>query len=491
MADALNRRLAELCERFGKANLARRCNIPPSSVSRYLAGAKLPGSVLEALVAGLNVNPAWLLAGEPPVMSHEVASGGSALANQLLELVESMKQVTRLSMGAVLSSERMRTLLELQNALGRYREQLSTAGEIITPALRSLVASIEDLALKRGDWYQAEALASRVESLAELCGDERLRVRIDSMIAMRHAFHDQYESALAANRRALWRAMSLDPRNGDALQVLHSQMHLLSGAERSSEAERTVRACLELAGADSAPLKALLGAVLLERGQGSEGLSLLARNLDAMPDPAMRAAMVFDLARGQRFCGLTPDYGPDDPHGATADIAYGTIMESDALLEAALDRAPARMMSSSFNVIGQGAPFVAEYARCLLAGRRGDLPTLRRFVDQHLDAERLEARRYGRLWRMASRAQACRVLGDTTAARAATLKLAEWLAAPADGESPSVRTRVLHAGNALQLFSDGPVRETALATLDELTGAGYWGFKPLARAIATPTPGAA
>lgn len=483
MADALNTRLAELCDRFGKANLARRCGIPPSSISRYLAGAKLPGSVLEALVAGLNVNPAWLLAGEPPVMRHEVASGGSALAQQLLELVESMKQVTRLSMGAVLSSDRMRTLLELQTALGRYRDQLSSAGEIITPALRSLVASIEELALKHGDWYQAESLASRVEALAELCGDERLRVRIDSLIAMRHAFHDEYDAALAANRRALWRAMSLGPAEPDALQVLHSQIHLLSGAERSGEAERAVRACIELSGTEVPALNALLGAVLLDRGRASEGLPLLLRNLDAVPDPAMRAALAFDVARGQRFCGVTPDHDVDDPHGATAAIVYGTILEDAGLLDAALIRAPARRLSATYPTLGQGAPLVMEYGRCLLAGTRGDLPVLRRFVTEHLDAERIRARRYGRMWRMATRAQACRVLGDLEAAREAALVLHRWLASPAPGESASVRTRALYAAGALRVCRESEATHAhALATLQELIDGGYWGFKCLVRA---------
>lgn len=489
MTDPINQRLQKLCDRFGKANLARACDIPASSLSRYLQGARIPGQVLSDLSLRMEVNPQWLLEGEGPMMKFEVAKPAHSLAEQLMSLVESMRTIARLKLGAVMSDNRLKAVYELRHAIQAYHEQLKHADAAIAPALRETLSRIETLALKDGDWDQAEVMAAGVEMLAEFCTDSRLRLRIDSMTAMRFALHNELDKALAAHESGLSRVLALRDWDESSLKFLHDHTRLLLLVDRGSDALRMCEAALALLKDDPTSrsfLWALKAAVYLEIGDAGKGLSLLQEHFERLPAGAMKDSLAFDLARGRFFCGATLHELPPESEGSNAlvgAILFGIVAEDTDLLARAMERSVTQKPQRTTML--RGAPFVIAYARALMEALQGKPKSMQEFAQHHLNAGTSAELRFGQIWMAATRAQALRVLGKRKEAAALTLRLEELMSRPHGAEMPSVRTRALHGLNVVRLFT-GSARKPeqqayarCTSDLRELFARGYWGLRRL------------
>lgn len=487
MDDPINARLHKLCERFGKANLARACSIPASSLSRYLGGARIPGQVLSDLAARMEVNPQWLLEGEGPMMKFEVARPAHSMAEQLMSLVESMRHVTRLKLGAVMSDNKLKAVFDLRQSIHQYHEQLKLADAAVTPALREMLDRIETLALRDGDWDQAEMMAAGVEMLAEFCTDPRVRLRIDSMNALRFALHNELAKALTAHEAGLSRVLALRDWDESSLKFLHDHLRLLLLLDRGPDALRLCEAALALV-KDNAVARSLLwalkGAVYLEVGDAGKGLSLLQEHFERVPAGTMKDSLAFDLARGRFFCGATLHELPPESEGSNAlvgALVFGIVAEDADLLERALER-PVTMKPQRASMV-RGAPFVIAYARALHAALRDDPKPMQDFIARHLPAT--DVLSHGQVWMAATRVQALRLTGKLKDASALALRLDEVLQSPPTQELPSVRTRALHGSNVIKLFKGSKARPQqaslarGTAILKDLFERGYWGLKRL------------
>ncbi len=284
-AKALASRLRELAKRYSLSEIARRTGSSRNNVSRYARGHRMPIEFASALVEGLGVNPAWLLAGEGAPWLAESAEQTAVLGGNMLQLVEALNAVTRMRLGALTGKHHLRVLRELNDALKRYevlREQLNGhTRPIFTDLLARYHSALENAELDRAGELR-EALM-QVQRLSE---DKALKLKLTEELA--HHAHHEHNPAKSAELQHVLLYESLAARAIDA-PTLCERAHNLAMAHmagyRIGEALRTSQAALDLAGKDALDtpngrlLDALCGSLQIELGEVRTGLSRLQRHI--------------------------------------------------------------------------------------------------------------------------------------------------------------------------------------------------------------------
>ncbi|MBX3473107.1 MAG: helix-turn-helix transcriptional regulator [Planctomycetes bacterium] len=287
---AVRDRLLEVARRYPQAEIARRTGWPTSSVSRYLDGNRIPVSFVAKVAHEFGANPTWLLSGEGAPWLADAATEESSLGKGLLELVQSMEQISRLKLGALAGRSHARALRDLNDALASYervRERL--AGQ-----------SRETYARILKEWDSAQAvrdmpsmlrLAKAADQVARLCPDPELNRRHEFTRTAQEAVLGNVERALSLRRRSLLLSIAesgeLDAR---ALHEAFGVVITLNDLGRTQEAVRFAEAMLKLApNARSmrgyAACEGTYGWMLIQSGRVSRGIAVCARAMASpMPD---------------------------------------------------------------------------------------------------------------------------------------------------------------------------------------------------------------
>lgn len=242
---SLRQRLNTLAREHPQAEIARKTGVSPANVNRYLKQNRIPASFCAALVKGLGVNPAWLLAGEGTPKLADVASGNEKLAGNLLELVQAMDSVATMRLGSLAGKRGLAVLRELNDNLSRH-EKLKAKLNEHTREIFAQVLSDWKAALDASHEERAGALRKAAEQVSRLCEDRRLELEYLALLARHHFMFDSLAKSLEIRRRLLLHLLGeeLDEAAFNEARLL---VNALESVGRSEEAERVARAVNTLA----------------------------------------------------------------------------------------------------------------------------------------------------------------------------------------------------------------------------------------------------
>ncbi len=244
--EPLRARVKQLVAEHTQAKVARETESTPSTISRYLAGMKIPAEFCARLVAKLGVNPAWLLSGEGAIYLADVKAATVGHSRDMLELVQAMSAIGKAKLGALMGRTDRKTLRELGDAMGafeRIREQLSekTRG-FLTGILDQLRKAIE-----ARDVAQAEYLCTVARQASRFCHDELLHRALDHYESDLRSSQRKDESALQLQRTSIMRYLVVEEPTELALSEIRSHVNYLLRTGRLEQALRTAKAALALA----------------------------------------------------------------------------------------------------------------------------------------------------------------------------------------------------------------------------------------------------
>jgi hypothetical protein len=288
----LRERLAVIAQRFSQSEISRRTATPVSSVNRYLNGVRIPGEFCTALVRGLGVNPAWLLAGEGAPWLAEVRGETGRMAGDLLELVEAMNAVSRMKLGSLAGKPQMRMLRELSDALVTFDELRGRIDDQSRPIFRQILKDWRDSLFKH-DADKADALAKAALQVSRLCHDETLAIDYAS-VAAHHAWSENDAArAVHLQRRALLSSLATgDFPTETSLAEARRFCVELSNAHRTRESMRYARAFLELARDKAsrtesyAVFRSFYGLLRILNGHADDGVRIVRSALPQMSEIA-------------------------------------------------------------------------------------------------------------------------------------------------------------------------------------------------------------
>jgi hypothetical protein len=304
----LRARLRTLAGAHSQAEIARRTGTSPANVNRYLRGNRVPASFCSALVAGLGVNPAWLIAGEGAMYLSDTAAGNERLAGNLLELVQAMNNVARLRLGSLAGRPSQQALRRLHDALEAHetlkRRLNDQSREVFAGILRDWRQ-----ALNAEDEPRAASLRKAAQQVARLCQDEALDLEHMRVEAAHTRRFGDLAGLIGLQRRVLFRTLG-DGLDEDSLAEAMQLVQALDHNGRSAEAERLIRALLALAENIPSPsgavrsavarLVAMHGGQLLLLRRPAEGAARLHQAI-ALGLPAAEVSRALQLA--QYFAG--------------------------------------------------------------------------------------------------------------------------------------------------------------------------------------------
>lgn len=304
---ALRQRLQTLLAGHPQAEIARKTATSPANVNRYLRKNRIPASFCAALVQGLDVNPAWLLAGEGSPFLSDVAAGNEKLAGNLLELVQAMSNVARMRLGSLGGRRGQVVLRQLNDALAAH-ENLKQKLNQHSRHIFGQVLKDWKAALAAQDEPGANALEKAAAQVARLCDDEALELEHLRVQARHvHRFGDLARLP-GLQRRAFFRTLG-DQLDEAAFAEAQLLVHALESTGRSAEAERLLRALIALAeglARDGNPwpgmarLMALHGSQLILLRRLADGM---ARIHQAVAAGAPRDGVLMMLQLGYCFAG--------------------------------------------------------------------------------------------------------------------------------------------------------------------------------------------
>ncbi|MCC7509414.1 MAG: helix-turn-helix transcriptional regulator [Planctomycetes bacterium] len=305
-SEALRARLALLTKGRSQSEIARRTGTSVANVNRYLKGTRMSAEFCAALVKGLGVNPAWLLAGEGTPFVSDITAGTSAMAGNLLELVEAMNVVSQMRLGALTGKHHLGVLRSLNDALTTYEALRKRLNEQSVPIFGQLLADTEK-ALKKFETVRAADLLKAAEQVARLCDEPALNHKLLEMQAQQMFFGSRHHEALEYHRRMLLEPLTrgaiIDEAGCRTVVRFVLTLHTLN---RVGEALKVSEASLILLGAERAHfdgygmLEFLLGRMKAETGDLLPGLAIMTR---AMPrggperDVALRLWLTTHLLR--------------------------------------------------------------------------------------------------------------------------------------------------------------------------------------------------
>lgn len=265
-------RLRQLVQTLPQAEIARKTETSRNNVSRYLRGTKMPLEFGVALVKGLGVNPAWLLAGEGSPWLSDVAAGTAKTAEDLLALVNAMAEVARMRLGSLAGKHHLKVLRELNEAMQHYETLRERLNKQTAPFFGELLDTYER-ALLNSEIERAEELRKALTQVSRLCDDAALARQFTRAQAYHEHFFGNREKA-AELQRKVFRIDLTTPGaiTARACFEAHNFALTLRGQGRQREARALCQAMLVLGRqANVEPAHSLLGLTFVE---GSVDLAL-------------------------------------------------------------------------------------------------------------------------------------------------------------------------------------------------------------------------
>ncbi|CAG0932418.1 hypothetical protein PLCT1_02075 [Planctomycetaceae bacterium] len=485
----LRKRLLTVARAHPQAEIARKTGASPANVNRYLKQNRIPAAICAALVKGLGVNPAWLLAGEGTPYLADVASGNEKLAGNLLELVQAMDSVASMRLGSLAGKRGLSVLRELNDALTKHEGLKSKLNEQ-SRAIFEQVLKDWRVALGANHEERSIALRKAAEQVSRLCEDRRLELEYLALLARHHYNFGDLRQVLDIQRRVflLTLAGDLDEASFNEARML---VNALESIGRSEEAERVARALIALAEKQGSKWKGW--PVLL----ANHGLQLLAlrdlQRAELRMQEARKAGMPSSAMHWLHSCYFYmgtmsfEDFRRGDPQGeGRADMAVRFSLwleEPDAIEAAIADYEAAR---AGVNTTARFEPACGKLL--VRAIKRRD----KRAYDDYWQAVKaspfLELTRLP--WNVSLRDWACQIARYTS--RPEAMKQlreadAELLAFPPDVRMP-MNLEATHHRNALELISENErdaelraMRTRAAAFFREHIARGYGFLENYAR----------
>jgi hypothetical protein len=284
-------------------------------VNRYLHGTRVPAHFCAALVSGLGVNPAWLLAGEGNALLADTHEGTRRMAGDVLELVQAMNAVTRMRLGSLAGKHHLKVLRELNDALQNY-EQLR---ERMNAHSRKLLAGMLDElreALARLDLTRAQDIRPAATQVARLCDDDLLRRDLSKLESHIEYLSGNYAGATKFQRRVFMHALMEGDITEPEFEELVRYLLTLNSLGRTREASRSAEAALHLfadSGFDMTWLEFFAAKLQTQLGNLREGMARMQAALPRLAGKRLAAAQA-DMAMAMLQAGTI-----DVP----AAIAYG------------------------------------------------------------------------------------------------------------------------------------------------------------------------
>jgi transcriptional regulator with XRE-family HTH domain len=384
--EQIRERLRLLAKERSQSDLARKTNTLVSTVNRYLKSTKIPAEFCAAVINGLGVNPAWLMAGEGTPYLADVSAGTSEMASSLLELVDAMNQVARMKLGALTGKDHLKVLRELNDALERYESLRAVLNRRTHSVFRELLDSFRK-ALHDMDQARAAEIRKAATQVSRLSDDPELNVEFDGLQEFyEHVFGDQVR-ALELSRRVFVKSLAVSDvtMDKDHLALAINLVASLHRADRAREARRICRAALALyedVGSEWGryrQLRALHAILNIELGNLRDGLRDLHDTYPVLP-PQLKRSFSGKLVETLLLSDLTPlkyatAIGEDSQSKAAALVRVAGLLgdfeyirellnsELGAELEGSIWRAWARGLIAADTVDGFESAIEAERGR--------------------------------------------------------------------------------------------------------------------------------
>jgi hypothetical protein len=498
---ALVSRLQQLVREHSQAKIARETQSTPSTVSRYLAGMKVPAEFCARLVSRLGVNPAWLLSGEGAVYLADVKAATAHQSRDMLELVQAMSAISRAKLGALMGKQDRKSLRELGDAIAAFERIRDELSEKTRGFLADILQQFR-VAVEKRDYAQAEYLCTVARQAARLCYDEQLHRGLDHYESELRSSQRKDESALKLQRAAILKYLVVAEPDELALAEIRHHVSYALRTGRIEQARRTAKAALTMAEGlrhdeeYDYQLHALglsLGACHCLLGDVREGAAIVFSAANRM-GPANEVYYHADVILAELFLGLRDIDSVFSEHeakvrqgkaevvqaGHSTLMSFAFLLGGNAFIKQALD-----FYDAHAEFTGRLGAVIPGYAKALLTiGKKGAVG-YRDYLAGDAHKERLRSESPVDHFRAhATACQLARAGGLTAFAREAffeTEALLEKL--PRQFQIPVLQLAVHHK-NALELFTGAKGREGELALrgrrwLAEHIARGFGGFRPL------------
>ncbi len=301
-------RLAELRERWGLSEIARRTHTPLTNVHRYMNEGKIPTEFCAALVDAFEVNPAWLLAGAGGALLSDVEPGTARLGGGLLELVNAMNSVSRLRLGALAGKEQEKSLRQLHEAMDTYerlREEMNARTRpVLAELLQRFAQHNREMQLDRAQGVRKAAL-----SAARFCDDDHLLMQLDQLQANLEHLCGRVEAGLGFHSRVFARKLREGGlRDTVALDEAGNFVLALRDSARFEEGLRVCEAAIRLVTPEMrghrlyAELEVIAAGFEVEMDRLYEGITRIQRWMNVIA-PEHRSFPRILLARAEVLSG--------------------------------------------------------------------------------------------------------------------------------------------------------------------------------------------
>ncbi|CAG0968904.1 hypothetical protein PLCT2_01226 [Planctomycetaceae bacterium] len=307
---ALRRRLNELRARYSQSDIARATKTPVTNVHRYMRVGKIPAEFCSALVESLEVNPAWLLAGEGGALLTDVDDATAKAGSQVLGMVEAMNAVSRVRLGALAGKQQQQTLRELADSVGAYDRMRERMNDIIRPVLEKLLQQYRELS-RAMQLERASSLRRSCVQVARFCDDEELLWQLDEQQAAHEHLMGRVEESLRFHHKLFARKLRLGAlADSDACSQAGSFVLALRDSGRFAEGQRICKAAIALTIEEGhewftfKELRVIDGSFDVELGRLHQGLGEI-QEMFGQLEGSQRMFSAILLARALLFAGLS------------------------------------------------------------------------------------------------------------------------------------------------------------------------------------------
>jgi hypothetical protein len=483
--EALRRRLQALTDRYSLSEIARRTGAPLASVSRYFRGTRVPADFCGELAVHFGLNPVWLLTGEGQPWFSDVPERTSAMAGNLLELVEAMNAVAHMRLGALAGKHHLRVLRELNEALLRFEELRARLNENAAPVLLRLLQDIEK-AMAATDVDRATDLHKAISQVRRFVDDSGLEYRIEAVNATFELMRRNPYDALKHQQRMFRLSM------GEGLLGTQQELnetirlaYLLAESGREADALGLCLAAMELAGEqgrrwDSFPFLAFFtGQLMVNNLRLYEGIELMQRWLPHIKGAPRLSAARHMLPFAMVYAGLIRpeeafDVGGDSEVKALNLLFYAIFRQEPDYLREALRHIDLRKgPRKDLEPMG----YVPEYGALLLevlegkgSDHEGRFKHVRRYLDDDPRATTAQDM-------LVFETQLLRLLKRKARARKTLRAAEEAITSPPRPARTLLMTRAIHHRNALEI-EDAELQVPAREFFEAHLKAGYRALHP-------------
>jgi tetratricopeptide (TPR) repeat protein len=481
--DEIRARLRQILERHSQAEIARRCGVPPSCVSRYLSGTAIPAAFCRALVKEFGVNPAWLLAGEGAPFLSDVAEGASKLAGDLLDVVRGLNAVSNARIGSLGGKHHLRVLRELGQAMARYEELRSRLNQRSAPILRQLLPDLR-AALDKPNLDLARDLCRTAAQLERFCEDPQVSLELAVLQGRLELIEENLPAALELTRKAVMLTLHRGARlGGPEIEAISESVSALHDWLRFDEARRVSQAALALASNEALESEAahwlqfVVADMQILTGELADGIRTLAGIRGRLSGTrALRADGV--MAHALRMsCALDTQsalvYGTDSEAKAERLLGLAVCMESEQDIETALAYVEQAQKDLTQSYWHKPATLML---RSLQGEKRGLAAAIRAFAETTLPSLRFV---YPFTYGPIVGAQLFRRMGRVADARECYLESCRMISRLPEWFCLSVVWQARHQRSALELGSK-PQQQQAREFFGQLARQGYRCFTELA-----------